>query len=163
VDSAARKDAQEKLAVSLLQGESQPFFFPEGLLGFAAYRRFSLNRYQPGDGSESPFFLLQALDGDLSFPLVSPHLLVPEYQLVPSAETLVRLATDTLDDLVVLTIVTLRQRLEEITANLQGPLLLNPVARLGLQVIADRYSVRHPLILRQPSTKKRPRPHGKKR
>jgi flagellar assembly factor FliW len=157
VDSAQRKDTQEKLVGSLLQGEPHPFFFPEGLLGFSQVRRFTLSRYQPGDGSESPFFVLQAVDGDLSFPLVSPRLLVPDYQPAPSTETLVRLATDTMDDVVTLAIVTLRPRLQEITANLQGPLLLNPIARLGLQIIAERYAVRHPLIARPSTTSKKPR------
>lgn len=149
VESVERKEIQEKLIASLLNGQQQDFFFPERILGFSSSRRFTLSRYQPEDGSESPFFLLQSTENALSFPLVSPRLLIPEYRLSPPTETLIKLATDTMDDLVVLAIITLRERLDEITANLQGPLLLNPVARLGLQFVAEHYPVRCALIHQQ--------------
>ena len=146
VERVDRQKLQEQLFVSLLSGQAQEFFFPEGLLGFSGHRRFTLSRYQPVDGSDSPFFLLQSTENTLSFPLISPRLLVTDYQIFPTATTLVKLATDTMDDLAVLVIVTLRDRVEEITANLQGPLLLNPLARLGMQFIAEQYPVRHPLL-----------------
>ena len=163
MDSVERHEAQEQLVASLLQGQQQIFFFPDGLLGFSAYRRFTLSRYQSADGNESPFFVLQAVDGDLSFPLVSPRLLMPDYHLSLSPEALVKLATDTTSDLVALAIVTLRPRLEDITANLQGPLLLNPIARLGLQIVAEQYPVRYPLLTHQPVPKKRSRRVNQKR
>jgi len=163
VDSAERQVVQEKLVVSLLKGHHQDFYFPEGLLGFSSCQRFTLSRYQPADESESPFFLLQAIDANLSFPLISPHLLVTEYQLSLPPDTLIKLATDTMNDLVALAIVTLRTRLDEITANLQGPVLFNPIARLGLQVIAERYPVRHPILHPQPTAKKKARRQSKQR
>ena len=163
MDSAERQGVQEKLVASLLKGDQQNFYFPEGVLGFSTCQRFTLSRYQPADESESPFFLLQAVNANLSFPLISPHLLVTDYQLPLPPDTLIKLATDTMNDLVALAIVTLRPRLEEITANLQGPVLFNPIARLGLQVIAERYSVRHPILHPQPTTKKKSRGPTKRR
>jgi flagellar assembly factor FliW len=155
------------MIASLLAGQEQEFFFPEGFLGFASYRRFGLSRYQPGDGSSSPFFFLRALeeeasaelvsepedseqvraaDEEISFPLISPHLLVPDYHLAPPAEVLTKLGAGSMAELVVLVIVTLRERMEEITVNLQGPLLLNLVSRLGLQLVVEDYPVRYPLL-----------------
>lgn len=163
MDSAERQGIQEKIVVSLLKGHHQDFFFPEGLLGFSSCQRFTLSRYQPADDNESPFFLLQANDANLSFPLISPQLLLPDYQLTLPPDTLIKLATDTMNDLVALAIVTLRPRLEEITANLQGPVLFNPIARLGLQVIAECYPVRHPILQPQSPTKKRTRRTSKQR
>jgi len=152
VDSAERKDAQERVITSLLKGQEQEFFFPDGLLGFASCQRFGLSRYQPPDGSESPFFLLRAKEEDLSFPLISPRLLIPHYQLSPPSEVLTRLGAGSMVDLVILVIVTLRERLEETTANLQGPLLLNPISRLGLQLVVEDYPVRCPLLARPSPT-----------
>jgi flagellar assembly factor FliW len=45
-----------------------------------------------------------------------------------------------------------RERLEEITVNLQGPLLVNPVSLLGRQLVLEEYPVRYPLI--QPESAK---------
>jgi flagellar assembly factor FliW len=163
VDSAEQQVLQEKLVASLLQGHHRDFFFPEGLLGFSSCQRFTLSRYQPADGSESPFFLLQAVDANVSFPLISPQLLSTDYQLTLPQDVLVKLATDTMNDLVALAIVTVRARVEEITANLQGPVLFNPIARLGLQVIAERYPVRHPLLPPHPTPKKKARRSAKRR
>mgnify|MGYP003394633140 CR=1 FL=1 len=163
MDSAERHAIQEKLVTSLLKGHYQDFFFPEGLLGFSSFQRFTLSRYQAADESDSPFFILQAVDSNLSFPLISPQLLVSDYQLTLPQETLIKLATNTMNDLVAMAIVTLRQRIEEITANLQGPVLFNPIARLGLQTIAERYSVHHPILQPQPTAKKKTRTTSKRR
>lgn len=150
---------RESALVALRQGQQEEFCFPEGLLGFASYRRFVLSRYQPPDGSESPFLLLQAKEtgaeaGDararsttsLSFPLISPYWLVPDYHVSPPPEVLARLGVGAAADCVILVIVTLRERLEEITVNLQGPLLFNPLARLGCQLVVEEYPVRYPLL-----------------
>jgi flagellar assembly factor FliW len=163
VDSVERQAIQEKLVASLLNGHQQNFFFPEGLLGFSTQQRFTFSRYQTDDDNESPFFILQAVDANLSFPLIAPHLLIPDYQLSLPSDTLIKLATDTINDLVAMAIVTLRPRLEEITANLQGPVLFNPIARLGLQVIAERYPVRHPLLQPKSTAKKKARHPSKQR
>lgn len=137
---------------------AQEFFFPEGLLGLPAYRHFLLRRYQPEDGSSSPFFLLNAKgqEEELSLPCIEPFLCVPVYQLAPPVEVLATLQARSLADVAVLVIVTLRDRMEEITANLQGPLLLNPKAGLGLQLVVECFPVRHPLLAQGGGKKSRP-------
>ncbi len=127
------------------------FFFPEGLLGFASCRRFMLERYRPLDGSPSPFFLLHSLEEDLSFPLIPPHFLVPDYQPFLPSEVLTKLGAGSGADLILMAIVTLRERLEDITVNLQGPLLFHPLPRLGLQLVLEGYPVRYPLLCSGPS------------
>ena len=122
------------------------FFFPAGLLGFAACRRYQLERFQPGDGSESPFFMLRSLDQDVSFPLIHHSFLPVDYRLSLAPEVLADLNKDCADGLIVMFIVTVRDRVEETTVNLQGPLVLNPAASLGLQLIVEDYPVRHFLL-----------------
>jgi flagellar assembly factor FliW len=126
--------------------EEQQFFFPEGLLGFSSHQNFVLSPYQPPDGSASPFFLLQAKDDDLCFPLISPDLLVADYSLALLPGVPAKLGASSTADLTVFAIVTLRERVAEITANLQGPVVLNPANRLGVQIIAEQYPLRHPLV-----------------
>jgi flagellar assembly factor FliW len=129
----------------------EEFFFPEGLLGFSSHQHFVLGLYQPADGRPSPFFLLQAKEDDLCFPLISPNLLVKDYRLSPAPELLAKLGAGSPADLTIFAIVTVRDQLEQITVNLQGPILLNPVSHLGLQLVAEQYPLRYPLINPQKS------------
>lgn len=147
--NAKRKEAKgtpQGVIDSLLAGQELEFSFLEGLLGFASHRRFGLKRYQPADGSVAPFFLLESKEDEVCFPLIAPHLLWPDYRLTPSSEVLAKLGCGSSSELTVLAIVTLRERVEETTANLQGPLLLNPISRLGLQLVVEGYPVRYPLV-----------------
>jgi flagellar assembly factor FliW len=143
VNSPAKQDSETCAIPSTAE---QPFYFPEGLLGFSSHRNFFLVPYRPADGSASPFFVLQAEQDDLSLPLISPHYMVPDYKVAPPPELRSVLGAASPAELSVFVIVTLRERVEEITANLQGPILLNPASRLGLQLVVEQYPLRHPLI-----------------
>jgi flagellar assembly factor FliW len=141
VVSPAKQEAR-----SIPSTAERRFFFPDGLLGFSWQRNFILSPYQPADGSASPFFVLQAEEDDLCFPLVSPHSIVSDYTLKPPPEALAALRAGAPADLSVFVLVTLRERVEDITANLQGPILLNPSSSLGLQLVVEHYPLRYPLI-----------------
>jgi flagellar assembly factor FliW len=146
--SEQQHNAAEPTHMALIDDGEQGFSLPEGLLGFPTYQHFVLSRYQPEDGSVSPFYLLQAKEAEVYFPLIAPQWVMPQYHLSVSKAVLTKLEAKAAADLVVLAIVTLRKRLEDATVNLQGPLLLNPTSHLGLQLVAERYPVRHPLILK---------------
>lgn len=155
---AQTRAVQTHAPLVLPTGGEQEFFFPNGLLGLSTYQHFLLRRYQPEDGSSSPFFLLNAKgqEEELSLPCIEPFLCVPVYQLAPPVEVLATLQARSLADVAVLVIVTLRDRMEEITANLQGPLLLNPKTGLGLQLVVECFPVRHPLLTQGGGKKSRP-------
>ena len=78
--------------------------------------------------------------------MISPHLLLPDYCFSPPLEILAQLGCGSAADLVLMVVVTLRERLEEVTANLQGVVLLNPLSCLGLQLVVENYPVRHPIV-----------------
>jgi flagellar assembly factor FliW len=141
VTSPAKQEAR-----SIPSTAERRVFFPDGLLGFSSQRNFILSPYQPADGSASPFFVLQSEEDDLCFPLISPHSMVADYIIAPPPEALAALRAGSPADLSVFVIVTLRERVEDITANLQGPILLNPASSLGLQLVVEHYPLRHPLI-----------------
>jgi flagellar assembly factor FliW len=52
------------------------------------------------------------------------------------------------ENLLVFAIVTIPSNPSEMTANLQGPVIINPEKRLGRQAISlsDRYSVKHRIL-----------------
>jgi flagellar assembly factor FliW len=146
--SEQQHNAVELTHIAFIDDGEQEFSLPEGLLGFPTYHHFVLTRYQPEDGSASPFYLLHAKEAGVYFPLIAPQWVMPHYHLSVPKAVLVKLEAKAAADLVVLAIVTLRKRLEDATVNLQGPLLLNPTSHLGLQLVAERHPVRHPLILK---------------
>jgi flagellar assembly factor FliW len=122
------------------------FFFPAGILGFANWRHYKLERFCPTDGSESPFLILRSIEPSLEFPLIHPSSLSLDYRFDAGPEVLAALEADSTFPLVPLLIVTVRDRLEKITVNLQGPLLLNPLSAKGLQLVVEEYPLRHPLL-----------------
>lgn len=130
-------------ALGLLEKE---IYFPAGLLGFPACRHYKLSPFEPGDGSESPFLLLNAMGHELTFPLIHPASMGLDYRFPRSAELLATLGVRDPEDLIPLLIVTLRETLEEITVNLQGPLIVNPITALGAQLVLEDQPLRHPLL-----------------
>lgn len=123
--------------------------FPKGLLGFSARKRFCL--LQPND--DACFFWLQSVeDPALAFVVTDPSLFVPEYTVPIRAEQMESLRLDRLEDAQVFVIV--NKVADALTGNLQGPLVVNTLARVGEQfVLAEkRWNTRHHLLsLRAPA------------
>ena len=140
VAEAAAKPIEEP---ALLAHE---LFFAAGLLGFPTCRRYRLEPLNLGDGEASPFLILNCLDEELSFPLISPDWIGLDYKLPVSTTLLTELRAESEEQLTALLIVTVRDRLEDITLNLQGPLIVNHTSALGLQMVVEEYPVRYPLF-----------------
>lgn len=140
--------AVEIVAETVSHGDlsGKELYFPAGLLGFPACHRYRLERFDPGTGDESPFFMLNSLDQDLSFPLIHPDSIGLNYQFTVNVDLLTFLKAGSQMELVPLLIVTVRERSEEITLNLQGPLVVNPTSALGLQLVIEEYPLRYPLL-----------------
>ena len=136
--------AVDRLANLRLQDKE--LFFPAGLLGFPACRHYKLMPFDPGDGSESPFLLLSAVGDELTFPLIHPVSLDLDYRFPTSPELFAALGARAPEDLIPLLIVTVREKLEEITVNLQGPLIVNPVSAAGVQLVLEDLPLRYPLL-----------------
>lgn len=137
----------EPQALPHLGVQEQDFTFAEGLLGFPQCTRYKLERFRPGDGTETPFFLLRSLDEDLSFPVIHPASLGIDYRLPSNRDLLNALNAASGEQLMVLLIVTVRDRVEDTTVNLQGPLVLNAQSGLGLQLVVEQYPLRHPMLV----------------
>lgn len=120
--------------------------FPGGLPGFAGLERFVLERW--GDES-SPFSLLRSLEDDeLSFVVVPPALFFPDYEPDIADDTVASIGVAEPADAMVLVIVTVRQPVQDSTANLLGPLVINVHDLRGVQAVLepDRWSTAAPLV-----------------
>jgi flagellar assembly factor FliW len=127
--------------------KERSFVFTEGLLGFPEHKNYQLERFRPADGSETPFFVLRCLDDDLSFPVIHPASLGIDYRIPISHDLLIALGATSVEMLVVLLIVTVRERIETTTVNLQGPLVMNSASGVGLQLVVEEYPLRHPMLI----------------
>ncbi|MBN1575045.1 MAG: flagellar assembly protein FliW, partial [Chitinispirillaceae bacterium] len=97
----------------------------------------------------TPFEWLVCIDGSrLRFAVINPLLFAPEYSPAIVKEQLEDLEIRKPEDILLYTIVTIRENPLESTANLGGPLIVNRQKRIGKQIIIDddRYGTQEPLI-----------------
>jgi flagellar assembly factor FliW len=110
--------------------ESRLLEFPAGLLGFSSYKTFAL--LQPDENGV--FFWLQSTESpDLAFVVTDPALWLPDFQANIRKEQMEELGLDEVSDAQVLVIVNKRD--QSLTANLQGPLVVNSSNRRALQLV----------------------------
>lgn len=117
---------------------------PLGLLGFERIKEYVL----VADPAEDPFLWLQARGNSaLAFLVVPPQPIFPDYLPDISPEDIAFLEANSVSDLALLCIVTLRGP-NQATLNLKGPVLLNRrtwVAKQVIPVNASQFSVQHRL------------------
>ena len=117
--------------------------FPQGLLGFPEHTRYCL--LEPGE--DACFFWLQSIDEPaLAFVVTDPALFFKEYEVPVRAEQAQSLSIDNVEDAQIFVIV--NKVGQVLTANLQGPLLVNTLNLTGQQlVLADkRWTTRHTMM-----------------
>jgi flagellar assembly factor FliW len=135
----------------MLETDTQTDFveirFAAGLPGFPHVHDFHLKPWGPPG---SPYLLLRAVDDpDVGFVVVPPWVFYPEYEFDLDDATAERLGLAVSDDAIVLAVVTLRDRPEEATLNLLGPIVVNRHTHEAAQVVlpTTSYSVRAPLAV----------------
>jgi flagellar assembly factor FliW len=124
--------------------ERQRIRFPFGVLGFE-----SLHDYALLDAEQAPFYWLQSLEVvEIAFVLIEPRLFRPDYAPSVAPEELAEIGLQKAEDALVFAIVTIPEDPRQMTANLQGPLLINRENRTGRQSISldPRWQVRHPIL-----------------
>lgn len=117
--------------------------FPDGLLGFPEVQRYLLMSTE----LEGVYWLQAKGYSPLSFVLADPFALVPGFSLDLDDSDLGILADSDPADLAVLVILTLRGQGRDVTANLQGPVVVDMKRRVGRQIVlADsEWGVRCPV------------------
>jgi len=124
--------------------ERQKISFPEGLYGFEDYIDYVLM-----DAEHQPFFWLQSVkDKDIAFILINPFLFRPDYELNIPNEDLEDIGIKSPDKALIFTIVTIPPDGSAMTANLQGPLVINRENMTGKQAILSdvRWNTRHDIV-----------------
>jgi len=136
--------------------ESEFMRIPDGLVGFRSFTQY----VHLTDPVVAGLTWLQSVTApELAFGLVPPPLAVSDYriELRPGDRTALELD----DERSALVYVILnRGEGGGLTVNLQGPLVFNPVSRLGRQLVltSSRYAVRFPLESQTPTLLPGPAP-----
>ncbi len=114
--------------------QKQIILFPNGLFGFESYKKFALIE----ESEESPFKWLQSLeDASLAFIVMQPELFLSNYNPIISIDELKEIYINSLEEALIMVIVTIpNQDIMQMTANLQGPILINPRTSIARQFIS---------------------------
>jgi flagellar assembly factor FliW len=117
--------------------------FPSGMLGFSSYTSFVL--LQPDE--QGVFFWLQSTETpDLAFVVTDPALWIPDYKANIRREQMEDLGMTEIGDAQVLVVVNKRE--DVLSANLQGPLVVNVNGCTGMQLVLayKKWSTRYELL-----------------
>ncbi|MFW5688040.1 MAG: flagellar assembly protein FliW [Spirochaetota bacterium] len=126
--------------------ERQVITFPVGIFGFE-----SLHEYALLDAAQQGFYWLQSLEQpEIAFIMLNPYDLRSDYVLEVADEDLQAIDYENDEDILVFAIVTIPEDESKISANLQGPVIINRVTQLGRQSISldPRWKTKH-LILEE--------------
>lgn len=111
--------------------EKQELIFPEGLYGFEEYKDFLLF-----ESEYEPFFWLKSKENNsLAFLVVDPFIICTEYELDVDDKMLSKIGVTSPADVFVLSIVTVPSDGSPVTANLQGPLIVNKLNNKCMQIV----------------------------
>lgn len=123
--------------------EERIITFDSGLLGFSSFKRYVL--LQPND--EGVFFWLQSVEApELAFVVTDPSLWISDYQATIRPEQMSELDLDQIDDAQVFVIVNKYDH--TLTANMQGPLVVNLHNRQAMQLVLaeKRWTTRQEIV-----------------
>lgn len=127
--------------------ESQIFRFDKGIIGLQDVNRYGLIAME-----NTPFYILHALEEQLSFILIPAEMAVEGYGFTIDDETIGLLAIQNPEDVLPFLIVNIIG--DELNVNLKAPILIAADQRRGCQfVIHDMdYPIRHPLVASKEET-----------
>ncbi|GMO40185.1 MAG: flagellar assembly protein FliW [Termitinemataceae bacterium] len=123
--------------------ERQKIVFPSGLFGFESIKDYLLL-----DAKQQPFYWLQATESaQTAFVLINPFLFRPDYEIDASDSELSEIGVSKPENALVFAIVTIPAD-GPMTANLQGPIIMNRQTRKGKQIILSdpRWKTKHDVL-----------------
>lgn len=118
---------------------------PEGILGFQNSKRYVILDHN----EDSPFKWLQSVDEpEVTFVIINPLFFKADYCIQIYRNEISVLEPFDSNDILIMVIVTIQKDSKDITANLQGPLIINPKNQLAKQVVLanNEYTTRHSIM-----------------
>lgn len=109
--------------------------FPDGIPGFLEEKSFVLLPYQP----DSPFSFLQSTtDANLAFLTVNPFAFFKDYIFELGDQIVNELNLSKENPPFIINLVTVPDKIENMTANLLAPVIINRQSRIGRQIVLEK-------------------------
>ncbi len=137
-------DVKTKIGTTVQVEEKDLLEIPEGLFGFEEYKNYAIF-----DSEYPPFMWMQSTDeSSLAFLIVDPFLVADDYELDVDDKTLARIGISNPAEVCVMAIVTIPAGGSPVTANLQGPLVINRSNNKCMQVIlgSSKCTTKHDIV-----------------
>lgn len=119
--------------------------FKTGVPGFEEYKKFVLLPFS----DDSPFIIMQSAENsELAFITVEPGNLIENYQFEITDKKEKELKIGSIEEILILNMITLKAKLKNTTANLAAPIIINLREKLGSQIILDNqeFSLHYPIF-----------------
>ncbi len=126
--------------------ESDLLNFPDGIFGFSELKKFI--PLVLAENEDNTILLLQSIENtDISFVVLNPFTLDPDYDPILTPEELSYLGVNSENDLSYYVISVLHNDYMKTSVNMKAPIVINPDRRIGMQVILSNtnYEFRKPL------------------
>ncbi|GAB6167717.1 flagellar assembly protein FliW [Clostridium carnis] len=131
----------------IIYDEDEIVTFKKGIPGFEDLKKYVIKKVS----NESPFSIVQSIENkDIAFIVISPFDVESTYEIELSDEIIKKVEVVSPEDIMLYSIVTLNSKVENITANLKAPLVINIKKKIGEQFIGDKeiYQIKHPIIFK---------------
>ena len=126
--------------------EDKIVHFEQGIPAFEDEHEFLVIPYD----TESPYYFMQSLaTPDLAFLLTVPFVFFPDYEFELDDEVLKQLGIKQQEEILIYALITIPGgKVEDMTANLMAPVVINTTNMQARQVVLDRsgYTTRHRLF-----------------
>ena len=126
--------------------EDKIVHFEQGIPAFEDEHEFLVIPYD----AESPYYFMQSLTTpDLAFLLTVPFVFFPDYEFELDDEVLKQLGIKQQEEILIYALITIPGgKVEDMTANLMAPVVINTTNMQARQVVLDRsgYTTRHRLF-----------------
>ena len=119
--------------------------FNGGLPGFQQLHKFVL---LPVEENQSLYYLQCVEEESICFVVMSPFFIKDDYEIDISEETVEMLEIDNSEDVSLFVILTIPEDINNMTANLLAPIVINTVNKRAVQEILnnDKYNIKHKLF-----------------
>lgn len=127
--------------------EDSVITFEKGIIGFADLKHFVLIHDEKSENKNGIRFLQSLDEPGFAMPVIDPLMVKADYNPQVEDELLKCVGNLTPDNLLVLVTLSVPSDLTKMTANLQGPFIINVDERKACQIILDseEYPVKYPI------------------
>jgi flagellar assembly factor FliW len=125
--------------------ESRTILLKAGILGFEHLKRYVFFVQD----EEILFWWFQSVDdGSVAFVVINPFIIKPDYKPIIQDNDVELLELESHEDVILMSIVTIRSDPFKVTANLKAPIVINLKKKLAKQVILDKsdYPIQYSIV-----------------